>query len=273
MIDAHQHFWKISRGDYGWLTADLKELYQDFLPSNLAPLLSKTGIKKTILVQAAPTIEETYFLLELAEKTPFIAGIVGWVDMEADNGPEQIKDLASNPYLLGLRTMIQDIEDIDWMLSPILTKSFEAIIDNKLCFDALVFPKHLPNLLRLLKKHPELSVIIDHGAKPNIKENAFEEWSYALQPLAEETNAYCKISGLLTEAQKGAGQEDIAPYIEFLLEKFGEERLVWGSDWPVLNLVSDYESWYKMSRKILAKHSKKIMEENAANFYGIKENE
>ncbi len=163
-IDAHQHFWAVERGDYGWLTRDLEPLYRDFEPRDLEPLLKGAGIDGTVLVQAAPTIAETVFMLGIADATPFIKGVVGWVDFEAPDAPEQIARLARHPALVGLRPMIQDIEDDDWMLRSALTPAFEALQAADLTFDALTLPRHLPNLRRLLDQHPHMRVVIDHGS-------------------------------------------------------------------------------------------------------------
>ena len=200
IIDAHQHFWQLNRGDYGWLTPDLKPLYRDFMPDDLTPHLQQTGIDGTILVQAAPTIAETEFLLKIADETPFVLGVVGWVDFAASSAVEDIARLAENPALVGLRPMIQDIADDDWMLRPDLAPAFDAMIKADLTFDALVLPRHLPRLRKLLSRYPDLRTVIDHGAKPDISGGQFDTWANDISIIANESSAYCKLSGLLTEA-------------------------------------------------------------------------
>ena len=251
-IDAHQHFWTLSRGDYGWLTPDLQPIYRDFTPSDLAPLLKAAGIDGTVLVQAAPTVGETEFMLDIADKTPFVKGVVGWVDFEAADAPGQIVQLASHSALVGLRPMIQDIAEDDWMLGQALTAAFEAVQAADLTFDALTLPRHLPNLLRLLEQHPDMRVVIDHGSKPLIQSGITQPWATEMAALASETNAFCKLSGLVTEARPDWHIDDLRPYVDHLLATFGPERLIWGSDWPVATLAATYQDWVETSERLLS---------------------
>jgi L-fuconolactonase len=251
IVDAHQHFWQLARDDYGWLTPTLAQLYRDFMPDDLAPHLTQHSIDATILVQAAPTVAETEFLLGIADTTPFVLGVVGWTDFAAPSAAKDIARLAQHPKLVGLRPMIQDIADDDWMLRADLAPAFEAMIDGDLTFDALVLPRHLPNLRRLLSRYPELRTVIDHGAKPDIAGARLNVWANDIASIAEETNAYCKLSGLLTEAGDDWTQATVAPYVAHLFEQFGQQRLVWGSDWPVLTMAANYETWIEMSRRFL----------------------
>ena len=251
-IDAHQHSWTLSRGDYGWLTPDLQPIYRDFTPSDLAPLLKAAGIDGTVLVQAAPTVGETEFMLDIADKTPFVKGVVGWVDFEAADAPDQIVQLASHSALVGLRPMIQDIAEDDWMLGQALTAAFEAVQAADLTFDALTLPRHLPNLLRLLEQHPDIRVVIDHGSKPLIQSGITQPWATEMAALASETNAFCKLSGLVTEARPDWHIDDLRPYVGHLLATFGPERLIWGSDWPVATLAATYQGWVETSERLLS---------------------
>lgn len=273
IIDAHQHYWKISRNDYDWLTPELSAIYRDFLPDDLRPVLEKNGVAKTIVVQAAPTVEETQFLLGLAQSQDNIAGVVGWVDMEANNSASLIAALGSNTYLKAIRPMIQDITDDSWMLRPQLASAFQALIDNNLCFDALVLPRHLEALLTLLLRYPSLPVVIDHAAKPDIAGQEFDVWAEKIQQIAEKTSAYCKISGLLTEAGDNISRDCIAPYVEHLFKCFGSKRLIWGSDWPVLNMAADYDYWINQVHDFIRPLSKEqqaaIMGGNAVAFYQL----
>ncbi len=252
-IDAHQHFWRLDRGDYGWLTPALGPIHRDFTPADLAPLLAQSGVEATVLVQAAPTEAETAFLLDLAARTPFIAGVVGWTDLEAADAGAEIAALASNPKLAGLRPMIQDLADDEWMLRPALAPAIEAMIAADLTFDALIKPRHLPILRRFAKRWPALRIVIDHGAKPDIAGGAFEPWASEMAAIARETGATCKLSGLATEAAPGFAPSDLWPFVDALIDAFGPGRLMWGSDWPVVNLASDYGAWLDLASCALAR--------------------
>lgn len=271
IIDAHQHFWQVARGDYNWLTPDLAPLYRNYLPPDLTPLMDHNGIDGTILVQAAPTIAETEFMLRIADDTPFVLGVVGWVDFESPTVAADIARLAAHPKLVGLRPMIQDIKDDDWMLGNALSPAFEAMIAHDLTFDALVLPRHLPRLAKLLQRHPNLRTVIDHGAKPNIAGKTFTAWAEDIAGIAQNTSCYCKLSGLVTEATDAWTPSDIAPYIHHLLAVFGPDRLVWGSDWPVLNVASDYSTWFDLAQSVLNDDSAKqaVFGANAQALYNL----
>lgn len=250
-IDAHQHFWDVARGDYHWLTPELEPIYRNFLPHDLALHLARHDISGTILVQAAPTIAETRFLLSLADTTPTIKGVVGWVDFESPEAAQTISDLAAHPSLVGLRPMIQDIEDDDWMLRNDLRPAFNALIAHGLTFDALTLPHHLENLKQLLARHPDMRVVINHGSKPVIRDGLLDRWAGDMKQLAENSNAYCKLSGLVTEAHENWTVDHLRPYVDHLLSTFGPDRLIWGSDWPVCLLASSYEHWVEATEKLL----------------------
>ena len=268
-IDAHQHYWRLARGDYGWLTANLTPIYRDFGPADLAPLMQAVGIDRSILVQAAPTEAETEFLLTVAAQTLSVAGVVGWTDFDAADAPDRVAQMAANSLLVGLRPMIQDIADPDWMLSPSVGRALAAMQQAGLVFDALVKPVHLAPLLTLARRHPGLSMVIDHCAKPDIASGGFDAWAVGIAPLAELANIRIKLSGLLTEAAGDASA--VAPYIKHVLGLFGPERTIFGSDWPVLTLAGDYAGWVAMVEAALAKFPAAdralVMGCNAAEFY------
>jgi L-fuconolactonase len=273
-IDAHQHFWRLSRGDYGWLNAaGFPKITRDFLPDDLAPSLKRAAIDKTILVQAAPTEEETVFLLQLAQATPFVAGVVGWVDFDANDAAERIASLAANSALVGLRPMIQDIAETEWMLRPELAPALEAMQRHALRFDALVKPPHLPALAEFLDRYPDLPVVVDHGAKPDIASLELEHWAMLMRHIAKNSNARCKLSGLAFEAGPGWNAQGLKLYVDVLLECFGPSRLMWGSDWPVLNEVGDYESWLAacetLTEHLAPSEREELFGGTAASFYGI----
>ncbi|HUQ09342.1 MAG TPA: amidohydrolase family protein [Steroidobacteraceae bacterium] len=271
-IDAHQHFWRRERGDYTWLTPALGPIYRDYLPADLAPQLALTGIGHTILVQAAATVEETRFMLGLARENPFIAGVVGWVDFESDDAPRAIDDLSADPTLVGLRPMIQDIPDTEWMLRERLEPAFESMIDHGLVFDALVKPPHLPALLELAGRYPELSIVLDHGAKPPIAGGDVSAWKRDVAALARDTPMACKLSGLVTEANS-ADAAVLEECVNHLLECFGPARLLWGSDWPVCELVCSYADWHATTARLLASlgstERELIYSQTARKTYGI----
>ena len=270
-IDAHHHFWRLKRGDYGWLTPELEPIYRDFEPKDLSPLLQSRNISKTILVQAAPTEDETKFLLDIARDTPWVGGVVGWVNMASPDAPRRMEKLAANSLLLGVRPMIQDITDPDWMLQRALDSGYGALLDLGLRFDALVLPKHLRNLMRLLDRYPEMRVVIDHGAKPNIGNKSFDDWAADISTIARNTGAVCKLSGLATEAGASWTENDLRPYVDHLMVCFGPSRLMWGSDWPVVNLAGGYERWWNATCVLLAPLSaterKSVLAGTAHGFY------
>ena len=250
-VDAHHHFWKISRGDYGWLTPDMVALYQDYGPEELMPHLSATDMNATVLVQAAPTVEETKFLLKIAEDVAWVKAVVGWVDFEDTDAAAQIHYLSKAPWFKGLRPMLQDIRDVSWILRQKFDPVFAAMEACNLRLDALIEPRHLDVLNFFAISHPNLKSVIDHGAKPKISTGEFDEWARKMTTLAQHENVFCKLSGLWTEAGGDITAETVLPYVSHLLECFGPTRLMWGSDWPVLKLAGDYEAWFEQSRNLL----------------------
>jgi len=252
VIDAHQHFWELARGDYGWLDEADAVLRRDFGPADLAPLLDAAGIRRSVLVQAAPTVAETRYLLEIAARSDFVAGVVGWVDFEDPGAPALLAELAGDPALCGVRPMIQDIADDDWMLGDALAPAFRTLVEQDLALDALVLPRHLSRLLALLERYPELRVVVDHGAKPAIRDGAFDPWAADIAGIARATSACCKLSGLVTEAAPGWTVDDLRPWVDHLLSCFGPDRLLWGSDWPVVELAGGYARWRAASEELLA---------------------
>jgi L-fuconolactonase len=274
-IDAHQHFWRIDRGDYGWLDpAQVPNLCRDFLPGDLAPLLAQARIDRTVLVQAAETVAETEFLLSLAETTPFVGAVVGWVDFTSPQAPHEIARLAQNPRLAGLRPMLQDLPDPDWILRDEVQPALRALVANGLRFDALIKPPQLPAIRRLLDRYPDLPVVIDHGAKPGIAAGVTAPWAEHMRAIARDSRAVCKLSGLATEAAPGWTVETLRPYVEVLIEAFGPSRLMFGSDWPVLTENGDYLDWLAAAEALTVGLNDAERADafggTAARFYGLR---
>lgn len=251
-IDSHHHIWTIARGDYGWLTPALGPIYRDFALADLERHLTAAGIDRTIVVQAADTVAETEFLLTIAAGSDRIAGVVGWIDMEAPDAIGTLARLAREPKLRGIRPMIQSIEDDDWILRPALDPVFAKLAELGLTFDALVLPRHLKPLLARLQRNPDLRCVIDHGAKPVLTGNDLAEWQSDISRIAAETGCCCKLSGLLTEAGDQPTLARVRPAADHLIAAFGPDRLMFGSDWPVLNLAGDYAGWVAMVETLLA---------------------
>lgn len=226
-------------------------------PADLAPALAAHGIAATVLVQAAPSVAETEYMLGLADATPSVAGVVGWVDFEDPTSPAVLARLAGHPVFKGVRPMIQDIPDLDWMLRPDIAWAFEALISLDLTFDALGYPAHLQPFATLLSRYPELRVVIDHGMKPRVREamaglDAFTDWATGMRALAARPGTHCKLSGLVTEAAPGWHISDLAPFVAHILEVFGPERVMWGSDWPVCRLRAEYSAWWEAAEALTA---------------------
>jgi L-fucono-1,5-lactonase len=272
-VDAHQHFWSLRRGDYGWLAPESGSIYRDFGPHDLAPLLKEAAIDRTVLVQAAPTEAETHYLLDLAATTRYVAAVVGWADLEAPNAPDRIAALASDTLLRGVRPMLQDLPDPLWILGARLRPALAALVGLGLRFDALVRPEHLRPLLTFLGRNPDLAVVVDHGAKPALRAGSLSGWARDIRALARETSAYCKLSGLVTEATVDWQTEDLTYCISHLLDCFGPDRLMWGSDWPVVELAGGYRRWHQAAHACLSRLSagerERIFGANAARFYGF----
>ena len=272
-IDSHQHFWQLSRGDYSWLTPELGLIYRDFAADDLRPILERHKVGATIIVQAAPTISETEFMLDIARRVDFVKGVVGWADLEAKDAPEKIGRLSARDHLVGLRPMIQDIPDPDWMLSPSLEPAIEEMQRGRLCFDALLKPPHLQPFLKFLRKYPNLPIVVDHGAKPDIRGDAFAAWAPPMREIARDERVFCKLSGLVTEAKSDWQVDDLRGYIDHLVASFGPNRLMWGSDWPVVNLAGGYDRWMETSEACLSALSgderAAIFGGTAARFYGV----
>lgn len=277
-IDAHQHFWQPLRGDYDWMPKDNAILNRAYAPNDLAPALDRHGIDGTVLVQAAASVEETEYMLGLADATAQVKGVVGWINFEDADHLAHLTRLAAHPKFLGVRPMIQDIPDVDWMLRDDVEWAYRAIIDLDLTFDALGFPQHITNFLKLAQRYPKLRTVYDHCLKPQIREqqagkDAFTDWARGISQLADQTDGYCKLSGLITEASDGWGIDDIRPFTQHVIDAFGAERVMWGSDWPVCRLQAEYQDWFTLAQTLTADlpedAQRQIFGLNAARFYRL----
>jgi L-fuconolactonase len=252
IIDSHFHCWQLARGDYGWLTPALGALHRDVSIADWQAQAAPHGVGGGVLVQAAPTEAETEFLLAQAEANPAVLGVVGWVDLLAADAPRRIARLAAHAKLKGLRPMLQDLDDPDWILQPALGDALLAMVQHGLVFDALIRPVHLPRIVTLAQRHRTLRIVIDHGAKPDIAQAQWQPWADELQRAAMQTNAMCKLSGLLTEAGPSPAPDAARRWAQHVLGCFGTRRVLWGSDWPVLELAADYTGWIGEVRSLLA---------------------
>ena len=278
MIDAHHHLWKLSRADYGWIgerrNPAVAPIERDYLVEDYRTVATANGIAGSIVVQAAQTVAETRWLLDQARASGgLIKGVVGWIDIMAANAPDALHDLAQDRLLRSIRPMLQEIADVEWVLQPRLAPALRAVIEHDLSFDLLVRPPHLKAVLTLLARHPDLRAIIDHCAKPDIAGATWQPWADDMRRIARETTAYCKLSGLVTEARPGWSPDDLLRYVEHLVECFGVERIVWGSDWPVMLLNADYPGWLAAAKQLMAPHSAAdqmaVMNDNAIRFYRL----
>lgn len=272
-IDAHQHYWQIARGDYFWMGPHVAPIVRDVFPADLKPHLGAAGIERTVVVQAAATVAETEFMLDLAETEPSIAAVVGWVDLGADSVEATLRRLAKRPKFRGIRPMLQDIEDTFDILQPKHLAALRLLPELNLRFDALAQPRHLPVVAALADHIPELAIVVDHAAKPFIAKGIIEPWASDMAALAKRPSVLCKFSGLVTEAGANWSITGLKPYADHLLVCFGPERLMFGSDWPVCELAATYENWLAAAKELLAGLSPAeqdaVFGGNAARFYGI----
>lgn len=274
-IDSHQHYWKPERGDYGWMSPSDPVLYRNYLPADLRASLDQHNIGKTVVVQAAPTMAETDFLLDLAATDDSIAGVVGWLDMEDEHFPETLERYRKIPKFVGIRPMLQDLSDDRWILRPSVILALRTLADRDVAFDFLTHPRHLPFVLEAIDAVPGLRAVIDHISKPEIRTGQLDPWREWIAKVAEKPNVYCKLSGMITEADhKSWSVDDLRPYVEHVTQCFGFDRLMFGSDWPVCLLAGSYDRVIGAVDEILAPQlneetERQVFGENAARFYQL----
>ena len=250
-LDAHMHVWQLQRGDYDWLTPDLGIIYRDFEIEDVWNEAADAGVSRTILVQAAASAAETDFLLGLAATDKRVAGVVGWVDFEAPDAAAQIARRAEDKCIVGLRPMIADIADPNWILGDACTSALEAMLVNGLVFDAHARMDLVNVMTSLATRYPDLQIVLNHGGKPPIASRELDEWRRDISTLARQKNVACKLSGLLTEAGPYSDDVAIGEVVEHLADCFGPNRLLWGSDWPVLNMAGSYSEWVRQSERLI----------------------
>jgi L-fuconolactonase len=247
-VDAHHHVWRVARGDYGWLRPE-SPICRDYGVGDLRPLLGDIGA--TVLVQAAPTEAETHFMLDAARASAgLVRGVVGWVPLDA---PDRVAAMAEagGALLKGLRPMLHDLPDTEWILRTEIQPALEEMAARGLVFDALVKPPGLTAIVALAQRHPRLRIVLDHGGKPEIAARRLSPWSEDIAALAKCANVTCKLSGMATEAAADWSVDDLRPYAANLLACFGADRMMWGSDWPVVDLAGGYARWRAASLELL----------------------
>jgi L-fuconolactonase len=274
IIDSHHHFWRVERGDYHWMP-DGGVLRRDYLPEDLRPLLRRAGVDRTVLVQAAQTEAETHFLLDLAAETDFVAGVVGWLDFEDERFGAKLEQLLRRSKFVGLRPMLQDIADDAYILRPRVMDNLRRVEALDLPFDILTYPRHLPHVLAALDQLPQLRAVVDHISKPPIASDRLAGWAADMAAVAAHQNVSCKLSGMVTEADQANWRPaDLAPFVRHVFAAFREDRVMFGSDWPVCLLAAGYAEVLNALRTILdpdlsADGMDKLFGRNAAAFYKL----
>ena len=269
MIDAHVHIWRLGRNGCAWPTPDLAPIHCDFGLTDVAATIAGTGVERVVLVQSQESEDDTAWLLAEAAASPLVAGVVGWIDSAAIDPAARVARLQRQGPLVGLRVMAQD-RPAEWLADSALHGQFRALADTGLSLDLLVRPQHLAGCVALADAFLGLRMIIDHIAKPLIANDGYAAWREGMAPAAERANLMCKLSGLITEAAPGAAMETLAPYVEAALDLFGPERLIWGSDWPVIKLNGDYSDWLGLARAIIPEqHHAAVFGGNARAFYRL----
>jgi L-fuconolactonase len=240
-LDAHQHFWKYSPEDYGWINDNMAGLRRDFLPQDLQPLLAAEGFDGSIAVQARQSLEETRWLLELAAHNEIVKGVVGWVDLRSPGLPAQLDQFAQDPKLVGVRHVVQDEPDDDFMLRSDFRRGIARLREYDLAYDILIYPRQFPAAIQLVREFSDQRFVLDHIAKPLIAEGRMDSWDRDIKELAQSENVCCKLSGMVTEARWHDWKtEDFAPYLDVVMNTFGPARLMIGSDWPVCAASAPY---------------------------------
>jgi L-fuconolactonase len=274
IIDSHQHFWQVGRFDYPWMTPEVELLCRDYLTAMLEPILQENDVAQTVLVQASNSVAETQWLLKLADENSFIAGVVGWVDLQHTETAQQLDALTVRSKLKGVRHLVESEPADDWLVQANVVRGLRELGARGLTCDLLVHSRHLKYATKAVAQCPHTRFVVDHMAKPPIKSGEIREWARALKPLAALPNVSCKLSGLVTEANwLNWRVEDLKPYVETALEYFGPERMMFGSDWPVCLLAATYERVLEAFQNLLAHlhedERRRIFSDNSIEFYRL----
>jgi L-fuconolactonase len=274
IVDAHQHFWELGRFHYPWLTRDLGILYRNYLPQDLKSVLGKVGIDRTILVQATHSEDETKWLLDLADQNDFVGGVVGWVDLTSPRLSLSLEHFASRAKLVGSRHQAHDEPDALWLVREDVLAGLGMLSQAGLAYDLLVRTPHLPCVSVIAERYPDLRLVVDHIAKPPIARREFQGWAKAMEPLGRYRNVFCKLSGMITEANWSNWKpSDLKPCVDYVMDLFGPDRLMFGSDWPVCLLAGSYlDVWYVIHELVdtaTAEAKDKIFGGTAVSFYQL----
>jgi len=272
-IDAHQHFWVYNHREFAWIDESMASIRRDFLPAELAPLLENNGFQGSILVQVRQTLDETRWMLDLAEDNPFILGVVGWVDLRSPRLRAELQSFALRPRLVGIRHIVQSESD-DFLLNSAFLRGISLLEEFDLAYDLLIYPKHLPLAARFVERFPRQRFVLDHLAKPPVKSGGLEAWARGIRELAALPNVFAKLSGLVTEADWQAWTaKGVRPYLDVAFECFGPSRLMIGSDWPVCTVAASYEQTVNLVQDYLCAYSPEereaVLGGNAARFWRL----
>lgn len=274
IVDSHHHFWDLGRLDYPWMPPGDRVLTRNYLPSDLAPQLERSGVSATVLVQATHSPEEAGFLLDLAESTDFVAGVVAWVDLTSPDVGETLDELQRRPRLVGVRHQVHDEPDDAWLARSDVVRGLKELARRGLAYDLLLRPQHLKYVPPLVEQVPDLRLVVDHVAKPLIASGTMEPWATDMAAVAAIPDVYCKLSGMVTEADHSDWSvEDLEPYVAHVVDQFGFERLMWGSDWPVCLLAASYDQVLRAAVDAVGPMSDEqragLMGRNAVEFYRL----
>ena len=274
VVDSHIHFWQLSKGWYTALEPHMTILLKDHLPSDLAPLIKAAGVDQIVVVEAAETVEETHFVLGLAQRYDFIGGVVGWVDLASPDIASTLRTLKANSLYKGVRPCHDDNKTLGWMANKANDIGFNALVDLNLSFDALIQNfRELPQIVSVAERFPKLTIILDHLGKPDIANDIFASWAADIERLAKHPNVVCKFSGILNQAGRGWSLQGLKPYANHVITCFGEDRLLWGSDWPPARLTEEYDVGWKVGHELVAhlpaRAQEKIFGGNATRIYRL----
>lgn len=274
-IDSHQHFWIFNAERDAWITDDMTAIRQNFLPADLGTVLKSNGVDGTIAVQASQSREETQFLIDLSTMYAMIKGVVGWVDLQSVEIEQHLQHFNQYPIIKGFRHVIEGEEDPDFLIRPAFLRGIKALTKYNYTYDLLIRPRHYSSTLACVAENPDQRFVLDHMAKPSIKAKAFDEWAAFIEKLAAQPNVFCKVSGLVTEADWTEWKvEDFMPYIKHVIACFGKERIMFGTDWPVCLVAATYEDVMKIAEEALVgfddEEQRAFWGGNAAQFYALK---